>query len=170
MPEANEREKILRLILQKHCRESVHCDCAVDRALLEVETLMHVPTYNTVPLVSKCQLSTRSALSCLTGTGCMNVILSLQNEVVEEGGRHVRALTLLAERTAGYSGSDLHDLCALAAQQPILRLLAQHPCAPRLAVKSVLPSIQAAQSPSHGCETGRIWQPHSPPRIPTIVC
>ena len=43
MPEANEREKILRLILQKHCRESVHCDCAVDRALLEVETLMHVP-------------------------------------------------------------------------------------------------------------------------------
>lgn len=44
MPEANEREKILRLILQKHCRESVHCDCAVDRTLLEVETLMHVST------------------------------------------------------------------------------------------------------------------------------
>ena len=35
------------------------------------------------------------------------------------------ALTLLAERTEGYSGSDLHDLCALAAQQPIHRFMEQ---------------------------------------------
>ena len=35
------------------------------------------------------------------------------------------ALTLLAERTEGYSGSDLHDLCALAAQQPIHRFMGQ---------------------------------------------
>ena len=33
------------------------------------------------------------------------------------------ALALLAERTEGYSGSDLHDLCALAAQQPIHRFI-----------------------------------------------
>ena len=44
------------------------------------------------------------------------------------------ALTLLAERTEGYSGSDLHDLCALAAQQPIHRFMEQedlcaHQCA-----------------------------------------
>ena len=72
----------------------------------------------------------------------MNATLSLQNEAVEEGGRHVRALTLLAERTAGYSGSDLHDLCALAAQQPILRLLAQHPCAPREDCVALCPGWQ----------------------------
>ena len=44
------------------------------------------------------------------------------------------ALTLLAQRTEGYSGSDLHDLCALAAQQPIYRFMEQedrcvHRCA-----------------------------------------
>ena len=48
MPEAHEREKILRLILEKHCRESVHCACAVDRALFEVETLMQSLTYGTI--------------------------------------------------------------------------------------------------------------------------
>lgn len=48
-----------------------------------------------------------------------------QNEAVEERGRQVGALTLLAERTEGYSGSDLHDLCALAAQQPIHRFMEQ---------------------------------------------
>ena len=36
MPKADEREKILRLILQKHCRESLHSEDAVDRILLEV--------------------------------------------------------------------------------------------------------------------------------------
>ena len=49
----------------------------------------------------------------------MNATLSLQNEAVEEGGRHVRALTLLAERTAGYSGSDLKELCRYAVMQPV---------------------------------------------------
>ena len=38
MPKADEREKILRLILQKHCRESLHSEDAVECALLEVPT------------------------------------------------------------------------------------------------------------------------------------
>ena len=40
MPKADEREKILRLILQKHCRESLHSEDAVDRALLQVPILL----------------------------------------------------------------------------------------------------------------------------------
>ena len=99
----------------------------------------------------------------------MNAALLSQNEAVEEGGRHMRALTRLAERTAGYSGSDLHDLCALAAQQPILRLLAQHPCAPHLAVNNLSPSIQAAKGLVVS-KTGQSWQPHPPPCIVTAVC
>ncbi len=99
----------------------------------------------------------------------MIAALLSQNEAVEEGGRHVRALTLLAERTAGYSGSDLHDLCALAAQQPILRLLAQHPCAPNLAVSNLSPSFQAAKGLVVS-KTRRNWQPHPPPCRVTVVC
>lgn len=40
MPKADEREKILRLILQKHCRESLHSEDAVERALLQVPILL----------------------------------------------------------------------------------------------------------------------------------
>lgn len=56
-----------------------------------------------------------------------------QNAAVERDGRRVGALTLLAERTEGYSGSDLHDLCALAAQQPIHRYMEERSCVPAAA-------------------------------------
>ena len=115
MPKADEREKILRLILQKHCRESLHSEDAVDCALLEV------------PILHRCTL--RMIRKQLLVMLCKQPEAAgpplYQNEAVEEGGRPVGALTLLAERTEGYSGSDLHDLCALAAQQPIHRFMEQ---------------------------------------------
>ena len=82
----------------------------------------------------------------------------VQNEVVVEGGRHVGALTLLAERTEGYSGSDLHDLCALAAQQPIHRFMAQgDSCA-----QGFLAGPPAGRIPPCTLQAAVSWDPCAP--------
>jgi SpoVK/Ycf46/Vps4 family AAA+-type ATPase len=104
LPSAMQREAIMRLTLQRHAREIGYEH--IDSQLLSSST------------------SSSGANGSGDGTsGFADASSSSTGDGAVAGGSGGAALTWLAEHTAGFSGSDLVQLCSQAAAVPIQELI-----------------------------------------------